>query len=340
MPMSKQELEEFIRRKDSELVDPEERIISGTLSTVLKEILWHEQHRYWQFTPCPPTQPRFHDRLCAWVSNTLSDEQIITMLRLIPHIQFVDRDDLLALYRAAFEGPITRWILDQASITFTEQLEVFDARLADELSKTWFCPMTDSMDIAQFHHINRLQGHSHRPSWRTLRKFGNIASIQNYIKQEQIRRIVLLEDFVGSGSQCGPAIDFAVTHFAPTTPVLFVPLIIADAGERNLSLRFAQHSPQLRILPAFCVPAHASVGKTKAAGEPMLFDLVRKLAADTFPEVATHYSHDSEAPQDPLGFGGIGATIVLHSNCPNNTLPFVWHDGPQWSALFPRISRS
>jgi hypothetical protein len=38
------------------------------------------------------------------------------------------------------------------------------------------------------------------------------------------------------------------------------------------------------------------------------------------------------------GFGRAGLTLILQSNCPNNTIPLLWHSYNDWYPLFPRIS--
>jgi hypothetical protein len=38
------------------------------------------------------------------------------------------------------------------------------------------------------------------------------------------------------------------------------------------------------------------------------------------------------------GFGKAGLTLILQSNCPNNTIPLLWHSYNGWYPLFPRVS--
>jgi hypothetical protein len=49
-------------------------------------------------------------------------------------------------------------------------------------------------------------------------------------------------------------------------------------------------------------------------------------------------------PQNPLGFGDMGALVVFHSSVPNNTLPIFWSNGTvndrPWHPLFPRAAWS
>lgn len=336
--MNRKELDQFTRISDSEVVDPEERLNTGTLGACLDEVYFHSKHRYFRFTPCPPTHSDFIDRLCAWLSSAVQTREQRAMLRLVPHIHFLDPDDILALYEAAFEGPISRWLIDEEGLDFTDPGS-FDRALAEAVDQTWFCPISDSMDIAQFHHANRIAGHPHRPTWRTLRAFGDISKIREYIARHAIRRIVLLEDFVGSGNQCRPVLDFISEHFSPTTPVLFAPLVASQVGLRDL-IRDYGSMQGLKIEPVSTIPVSAHVRETPSPHEPPLFSEFRALVHSTFPLVSpASQDADVATDGDAFGFGRLGALVVLCTNCPNNTLPLIWREAPEWRALFPRVDR-
>jgi len=49
---------------------------------------------------------------------------------------------------------------------------------------------------------------------------------------------------------------------------------------------------------------------------------------------------DERNREEPFGFKGTGALVVMYSNCPNNSLPVLHNESEEWSALFPRIPRS
>jgi len=338
--MNERELFEFVTDVDSGRFEPEARLKGGTLGGVLEEILFHAECRYWQFTPTHANAPRFLDRLLAWLTNpSLSREDKESLLRSIPHLQFVDRDDMLTLYRSAFSGPIMRWIMDQLNLDFSQLPGALEDALREGVRTTWFCPLTDSMDIAQFNHVNGISGQEFRPTWRTLKKFGNIEKITSYMQENGLKRIILLEDFVGSGRQMKNVLNFMATHFLPNIPILVVPLIISDYGLNNI--RDAVGSPAgLTILPVFVIPSHAHLPEIPSENETELMSELRNLVLSTYDIVRQPMPPETEPLDEPFGFGKVGTLVILYTNCPNNTLPLIWHRAPLWKPLFARVSRA
>jgi hypothetical protein len=332
-------LRRIVAAADAVAYDPAERLERGSLSGILDEILFHADSRYWQFTPTQMGGHSFTDRLLAWLENMdLSEVEIDTLLRTVPNIQFVDRDDLLTLHRSAFQGQIRRWLMDQMDLSFSLPPAEFDDQIALAVSRTWFCPITDSMDISQFHHVNGIEGAAHRPSWRTLEKFGDFQLVQRYMARNNLARLVLLEDFVGSGTQSMKPLRYATTHLCPAVPVLFVPLIISEVGFRRLQDEFVD-VPGLRIDPSFVVPLQVHVSADPSENEASFIPPLRSLVQRTFEVVKQPFPPETEPLEEAFGFGSVGTLLVLHSNCPNNTISLIWHRAPEWKALFPRVSR-
>jgi hypothetical protein len=339
--MDYNELQKIVRDLDSVEFDPETRDSDGSLGAILTEIVFHADRRFWQFTPTNFGAARFEDRLAAWVNNPeLLDGDIATLLRLVPQIQFIDRDDLLTLYRAAFSGPIMRWLLDQVDLDFGVDEAEFAQRLAGALASTWFCPVTDSMNISDFHHINGIEGKDQRPSWRTVLTFGDVdvLKIKRYMAKKNLSRIVLLEDFVGTGTQCLPVLKFLVKKFCPEIPVLFVPLVISEIGEGNIYANIGEPAG-FHFEGLFKIPLHVHVQEEPQVGETDLIKELRSLAIRSFENVRLSNSSDAEPIEHAFGFGKVGTLLVMYTNCPNNTLPLIWHQSPRWAALFPRVSR-
>jgi hypothetical protein len=283
---------------------------------------------YEDYEPCQ--FERFADRLDAWLSNLNDDKDRKILYLLLKQIFFVGRREFESLCRAAFHGPITRWLLDCAGIALDDADVVNKFRTT--IDETWFCPITDSMRINAFFKVNGVVGRDLQPDWRSLRKFGDRAKIKAYFGKESIKRLILLEDFVGTGTQMSKAIEFAAT-LDPKIQLLVCPLIICPEGIERASELLKSHR-NLRFSPVLSLPASmfvkSTVRPTDQASYPAVRDLIKRTATRLAPKADKHTTH---------GFEDSGATVVLYSNCPDNTLPIIHETADDWRPLFPRIQR-
>lgn len=320
------DLDAFARTADSAAYDPSARP-NRSVAETLNEIRFHAEFRYWQYMPC--YGENFEDRLISWLNNSgLARNDQEALLRLLPELGFIDRDDMTTLYRTAYTGQIQRWMMDQEGLDFNDSEGILDRKIGHAIRKTWICPLTDSLDISQFYHVNRIDSHSHRPLWQTLAKFGTPERIEPYLKKHDIERLVIVEDIVGSGTQACPILNRVVTDLMPGTPLLFVPLIISESGLRQMRATFAT-STTVTIDPALTVPAIVHVGRSANPGEPSFVGLARSVAETT----------KKQFRRRAFGYRDVGSLIVLYTNCPNNTPAFLWSSKKNWTPLFPRVSR-
>lgn len=292
---------------------------------------------HWLFSDYEPAVgpgPNFMKRLSDWLANIKDEEEQKILFELVTHIFYVGREELNVLYREAYQTIFARWIIDQIAKDFT--LNTLE-ELNTEIANTWFCPFSDSLRINQFYHINDIPGtHDNRPDWKSLRTFADIEKLKNYISCKKIKRIVLLEDFIGSGDQISTTIDF-ITNNLPNTPVLIIPLIICPIGMEAVSQR-AKTNPNIQITPVLCIPANYFVHEIEANNELLLFKKVNSLAKTTYPQVCSSTNYNA-VPYGPFGFRKTGGVIVLHTNTPDNTLPLLHYKSETWNPLFKRHKR-
>ena len=282
----------------------------------------------------PAQYERFDQRLDRWIHNVSEENDQQTLFLLLNHLFFIGRPEFESLCRAAYNGNVLRWLVDQLDVDFNDPCAM--GALDDGFATTWFCPITDSMRINSFLKANGLTGHSHRPDWRSLRKFADPGKILRYVADNGIQRIVLLEDFVGSGTQIRSAITFAAT-ISDEIPFLVLPLVICPVGHQvgcDLAERHANVSYDA-VLQISCT---SLIKPDASPNEPPLFDTVRDLILrvrerlqNPAPDVDSQRYH---------GYKGTGAVIAMYSNCPNNSLPIIHDETAQWRPLFPRIGRA
>ncbi len=312
------------------------------LGRVIQEVNGHVTHLadrlYSEYEPTRGPYPDFWRRLEKWFSNLEREDDQQLFFRLLPQTFFVGPREFESLYRVAFNKQIAVWLIDQLGIALNA-VNAADL-LKQAVKETWFCPITDSMRINAFYHLNHIEGRDYRPDWRSLYKFGSIDKITKHMSQWGIKRLVLLEDFVGNGGQIQKSVDWA-SRLPGKIPLLVVPLLLCPCG-----LTFMQELQQkyahVRVSPCILLPEAGFIEETPRAGESPLFTGIRRICISATAQMREGLTPDQiETAKGylPFGWKKTGALIVLYTNCPNNTLPIIFHGSPRWNPLFPRASR-
>lgn len=290
----------------------------------------------------------FQQRLIKWLDNVPADAHKKLLFRLLPNLFYVGPVEFEELYRCAYQGPISRWLIESEGIDIC--MPDAQQKLTTAANKTWFCPLTDSLRINSFFHINNISSvASHRPDWRSMYEWGDIGKIKTYCAIRGITRLVLLEDFVGGGSQSFDSIRFAASEDL-ALEVLFVPLIICPSGATNArSLAFELCTKRKNALNYSAVMELPESAFFTSTGSPFKDDTsyadeLRSLINSTYDQVSGGVKAGKGKPYDPFGYPPsepTGGMVVMFSNTPDNTLPIV-HWRPKncaWNPIFPRHSR-
>jgi hypothetical protein len=282
----------------------------------------------------------FFERLYNWLQNeSLTEENRQTLFEFASHLAYFSFDDFVSMYRSAFSGSIARWTVDQAGISMDQ--DQWSNRLHEErFDRNWYCPVTDSMLISVFHHVNGITGKGRRPAFRELMEFPNIEKIKKHLQDYELTRLVLLEDFVGTGHQTLKTIKWAVESLQ--IPVLFCPMIASTEA----CVLFREYGSTLELPCNFTI---APVLEMDSDCFVHCVDTHDDVLCNSVVNLAERLHAEMEAAgvkfsDGPLGHWRShspekGAMVVLFSNTPNNTVNLVHHDSPQWKPLFPRITR-
>lgn len=268
----------------------------------------------------------FENRYRAWIGNLDDVFLKATMRDLVLNIFYVGRKEFEALYRSLYNGILANWVIDTDGLDVRS--EELSAQIHSTIDSSWICPITDSLRINAFLKVNGLTSKEFRPDWKSLCKFGDPEKISNYVREHKISKLVLLEDFVGSGTQSKNAVEYAAKNF-PELQVFFSPLVVCPAGHKKLT-DLASNYPNLTYRPTMKLPEECIVSSSPKEDEPELHERLRQL---------TTAVHERVGGDGPLGFKNTGALVVLYSNCPNNTLSIVHEQSSNWESLFPRIKR-
>jgi hypothetical protein len=297
------------------------------------------------FLPASGPEKRFETRLINWLNNLDNVPQQSLLFRLVSDIYFFNENEFNSLCRAAYNDIILNWLIDIHS----DILDIMDVNLQDKLKEevahTWFCSVTDSMNIANFCHINKIHGNSHRPNWRDFSWFADMDKVKNYIRKFNIRQIVLLEDFIGSGDQfvkkdprnCSTILD-CINYIQNECKILITPLIICPKGQCNITNKIKELK-NVRLNPVVVLSDECFINEdvivrmqTNDINKGKYYQDLYKLLQVIHERVKFN--------EGPFGYKQTGSLVVLYTNCPNNTISIIHEDkGNKWRSLFPRVDR-
>lgn len=293
---------------------------------------------YSQYQPFPEGPP-FWDRLFRWLDhippdpkpkgkgkrstkvNRRDDQQ--ALFNFVPSLLFVAEEDLIATYRAAYTGPICRWLLKSAAIALNAP--DVDDMLADARQATWFGSLA-GMDINTFCRVNGIVGQSYRPEFRFLAQFCDMPMLSNWLKQKTYKRIVIVEDIIGTGQQLREAQSALVA--LQDFEILLVPLFIAPEGyEVAKELATQKDYQHVCCEPIFVLPHQCLVKRDSSTEDSR--------------EIAGFRAVNQRRNIGRLGLGGKYGTLVLtHANCPDNVPPIIHQrTAARPVPLFRRASR-
>lgn len=341
--MTLEELRAKVREWDLQTTGPRDE--PSHYSTILSQLDYHADREWRVYLPAenPDFNSSYMERLAAWIGNLDDESDQKLLLEYALYISFFSHDDFVALYRTAFDREITRWVASQVNAQLVPLGgQAFHDQVFRQIHRhTWFCPITDSMDINEFYKVNHLKGVGHRPGFAMLQLLAERAGTLNpalagnvihYMTQSSLERIVLLEDIVGSGTQCLDAVRWAVSKLGK--PVLFVPLILCPNGVAALRNEEQQSNGRLTVRPVIELRRSELLGPERQSeqGWPI---------TEEMEILAKKYEVMVSGGVDTFGYKDTGCSLATFSNTPDNTLPLVHHKPPSgsWNPLYPRVFR-
>ncbi len=324
-------LKNAIEKKVNEWAKTDEAI-----REVNQQIIYLEKRLFQDYMPCLPPGPQFYLRLDKWIANAkkMSDQKLL--FELVPEIFYVSNSEFNALYKAAYNVAVSKWLIDCIGLKFND----VDAaeKLKSAVEETWFCAATDSFRINDFFKINNIPSqYDYRPDWHSLSELGDAVTIKKYVAKHKIQRIVMLEDFVGSGTQVESAIKFLCSTL-PDVDVLVISLITCFDGVINFEKLPTAHT-RLTIEHIIEIEKHFFISEAEVTSEPTFHKSTRELATRLYALTTDGKNNPNIKPYYPLGYRKTGALIVLYSNTPDNTLPLIHWESKSWYPLFKRITR-
>ena len=306
------------------------------------KINFFSKELYHDYQPIQGHASSFKSRLENWLLNIADESDRQTLFKILPHIFYVGGKEFNSLFRVAYNELIANWLIDSDDINFND-LENAKRQIDLGIRDCWICPITDSLNINSFFHINNIPGNGWnewRPQWYTIDRGNNLwNTYYDYILTHGIRKLVLLEDFVGSGSQVKGVIDFILSK-GIDLDVLLVPLINCPEGNR-LFTNLEDNYDRLTYKAVLKPTGSSFIARIPFVEEPADFEEIRNfikkchlLVSNGIPESQIN------KPYSPFGWRDTGGLIVMYSNTPDNTIPSIHWSSESWNPIFPRHSRN
>ncbi|MCE2801916.1 MAG: hypothetical protein LW724_20510 [Planctomycetaceae bacterium] len=174
------------------------------------------------FEPAAGAQhPEFGSRLRDWLSCEQDEHYKQKMVQLASRILFFGAKEFEALYRATLPRSVYPWLVNELGLMLDSPN--LDAQLQNGIRTTWFTGVTESMRLATFYHVNNIEGVDWRLDWHGAIK-GNVSigRLEEYMAKHGLTRVVVLEDFAGSGTQIREAADL-FCQLGKSIPILVAP---------------------------------------------------------------------------------------------------------------------
>lgn len=270
----------------------------------------------------------FESRLIEWLNNLDTEKKQKAFIAVLLDLFFIGKKEFESLYRLLANSIISRWIID------VENIDILDPEVSknvlEKINSSWICPITDSLRINSFLKVNNLMAKDIRPDWRSLKRLGDIEKIQKFVRSNKIKNLILVEDFVGSGTQVKNVIKDA-SQILPKTNILLAPLVVCPDGNGVLKKEVKKYR-NVDFNPTLILPNSTKFPNKTNASEPLHVFLHK-----VFEEIEHRFEFDKD--ETVTGYKSTGGQVAMYSNCPNNTLPIYHQDTDLWVSLFPRVGR-
>ena len=299
-----------------------------------------EQVLYAEYEPVGVgAQGEFGVRLAEWIGSATSEADRRALYLLLGRLVFLGRNQMMAGYRTAYSRNIASWLMDVEGLSFFD--EGTEARLTSAVEATAFTEITDSFGLGNFLRWNNIEGRGLRFTWQQhLSTWDPGAFIRDVMRSGTglpRRYLVLLEDFVGSGSQMAMAVNLACS-LTEVERVLLCPIVICPGGG-EYAQKLVKKYGQLDYLPVMELPEEAFISDVAIPGEHEHHGLIRKALVSLHALVR---GTPGSWPQATSAFGykDTGAVFCKFDNCPDNSIPVLHHRSDLgWSPLFLRTAR-
>jgi hypothetical protein len=154
---------------------------------------------------------------------------------------------------------------------------------------------------------------------------------------ENVQALVMVDDIIATGETASSAVQEIVSRYSReikksnVEKFVFASVVSTESGYKKLDKELDKLNIESQILRG---PIVENV-IPKVVQRVSKYDIEHD-EVDTCIRKYCRRLTERTSSIDTLGFGGLGLGVVFEHGCPNNSLPILWMDQPDWDPLFER----
>ena len=293
----------------------------------------------------------FDRRLIDWLETNFTKNERQIAFGIIQCLKFISEYEMRELAVQTFENSkytILKELSGESSNNWHSYFEYRNNRLENELAATIFVACADDIYFDFFRrYAMRYHQKLKKENFVEYYKLdkGSLNELPSH------NRIFLMDQLSGSGTTALRYEDDEWKGKIPTfrkiwedqindVPIFYSPYILSSVSARNLKQKIPEYLSEykLRILVTPTCNIQISPCLSNTEGTDIEEEKpVAKLCSKYYDRFVED-EHIKKAGPATYGYGKAGLTLILQSNCPNSSIPLLWHDFNDWYPLFPRIT--
>jgi len=168
---------------------------------------------------------------------------------------------------------------------------------------------------------------------------GNVVGVEALrarlmVKNDDVQAVVMVDDIIGTGSTIIDSLKTINEQIGDLLRELDIQLfLVIICGFADTQKNIEKIAVELKLpLHVYCSDSLQESDRAFSETSTVFDNEGDRNRAN---QLAMEWGEKLEKKW-PLGHGDSQALIVFFANCPNNTLPIIYKDGTDWTALFPR----
>ena len=296
----------------------------------------------------------FLSRLTLWLENfDQKDRQVV--MEIVHSLKFISQYEMKELAVATFEG--IRTMLQQNSANLPREnwdvyIDSVEQVINDELSKSIFMACADDIlfDYLRRYAMQQVEVFK-KDNFVEYYKMGK----ESRVDLPEYKRVFLIDQLSGSGVTAIRKKDSEWKGKLPTfyeiwkddiknCEIYYCPYLQSIVSEQHLELHIPRWLNEKSIDMSVSILPTCKVYVSPCLSSDNGLTIDENLPAAKLCRDGKYFSkfvddrHIQKGGPAHYGFGRAGLTLILQSNCPNNTIPLIWHSYNDWFPLFPRVA--